>query len=1721
MKPPEKGTKAASAGPRNDTYKRATPGSLRTISSLYVVSFLILAAVVVGFIWHDLRAEYRDTLAYWNVELSSSAEARVRVVTLWWNDRRMDLGLVARNPLSERLLSASGSPGGATATQRDMERELEGIRQGYGYLAGAVLDSHCRIAAQVGIRPEIAQAVNNACQWLYPGEDFKVIGFGMKQGHLWLTLAVPVFAQVEASPHGQLSRSKIGAVVMVTDPWKDTIPLIAFESTPTRTSETLFVWQDANQAFIFSPRLYARGVEALVWQPLDAESFESRVARESNVAFGEFTDYRGVRVFGVARRITPAGDSLARKVDRDEALAGHRRRVALDCVLGSLLLLLLGSVMVALHRNAAARASQERVRQEEALRERDRQYRVLFEAAGDGIILIRDGRCVDCNQKALELFGCGREQLIGKMPSSLSPPQQANGQDSREAAEEKRRLALDGQTLQFEWQHRRCDGTPFEAEITLSRLDITGEPHLLAMVRDVTEHKRAEEEIRQRNRELRAIGDLVTATATNLELQMVLDRAVRGVMELTGLEGGTLCLVDQSTQSLKLAAQINTSPQTIRDLTTSVIKVGDCLCGNCAKTCEPFILWDNASGSEFATREAQRNEGIRFHAAFPLCIKGGCIGVLCIFARSAARPTDRALAIVHDLCGPIALAIENARLYEAANRELAERQRAEEALRRRAAFDQLMTKILARFATCAWPEVDASIVSALQAIAEFTGADHGYVIMFSAHRTTWRATHEWCGPHVPPRLQEYQNIKFGTQAWSESRLLADEIIRFNSMDELPPEVWAERQHYKAEGVLSALDVPIKAATGVVEGCVGLHSSARPIAWSDTDVAHVRMVGDAIATAIERKRVEEALRESEQRYKDFISQSNEGVWRLELDQPIPIDLPHEEGMRRVLQYGYLAECNVAFAHLLGFSTAEELLGRRPRDLMLAPEGRSESNRPPDQGGLQAQTVEIHGYDRAGNHKHLLRTQIPIVENGMLVRAWGILHDFTELRQAEEELRKSEKRWRAVFENSAVGIALTDCITAQFQVANLAFQKMVGYKEDELRAMTFMDITHEDDRERNRQLLSEILEGKRQSFSMEKRYRRKDGSLIWVNLHVSLVPGTERIPRFSLAIVEDITERKQAEEALRESEQLFRRLSEASFEGIIFAEAGNVVDANPRMADMLGCRLQDLIGAKIAELVAPESREVVQAHIRAGSDETYEHKARRKDGSIFPVEARGAAVFWKGRLVRATVIRDITERKRAEEALRGSEARFRTLITEARVAMGVARNGITLFVNTEYVKLFGLQNPEETIGRPILDQHAPQCHEWMKDMIRRGQQGLPTPADFESVGRRKDGSTFPMHCAVSHISLADGPVTLGFLTDLTERKRAEETLRERERRYRLLFENNEAGVALATLDDRLLDCNEVMASMFGYKSREDMLSQEVWSFYVDPSDRRLLAEKLKREGRLVGGKLRCRKKDGTHVWVLYSASLIPEEGKAPNLVQVTAIDISGLEQAEQELQRSFEQLRALAARLESIREEERKRVAREIHDQLGQALTAIKIDLSSLVRELPAGAKQPAKKAASILKLVDESILTVRRISTELRPGMLDDLGLVATIEWAGEEFEARTGTACRLDLPREDIAVDPEQATAIFRIFQETLTNVARHADASRVEVRLAREDGDLTLEIHDNGKGIPEDKLSDGESLGILGMRERATLLGGDLTISSPAGNGTTVRVRIPEAHRT
>jgi signal transduction histidine kinase len=220
----------------------------------------------------------------------------------------------------------------------------------------------------------------------------------------------------------------------------------------------------------------------------------------------------------------------------------------------------------------------------------------------------------------------------------------------------------------------------------------------------------------------------------------------------------------------------------------------------------------------------------------------------------------------------------------------------------------------------------------------------------------------------------------------------------------------------------------------------------------------------------------------------------------------------------------------------------------------------------------------------------------------------------------------------------------------------------------------------------------------------------------------------------------------------------------------------------------------------------------------------------------------------------------------------------------------------------------------------------------------------------------------------------------------------------------------------------------------------------------------------------------------------------------------------------LRESEEKLRRLAAHLISVREEERAHIAREIHDELGQVLTGLKMEVTWLAKRLKE--KPLVEKTDSMCKLIDTTVQTVRKIATGLRPEMLDDMGVVAAVAWYAKEFQKRTGIRCRAKLPPETVKLDVDVSTTMFRIFQEILTNVARHSRATRVDLELSVNEERVALDVIDNGVGIAETEVNGMKSLGLLGMHERALLFGGEVKIIGTPGHGTRVAVSIPMRQR-
>ena len=347
--------------------------------------------------------------------------------------------------------------------------------------------------------------------------------------------------------------------------------------------------------------------------------------------------------------------------------------------------------------------------------------------------------------------------------------------------------------------------------------------------------------------------------------------------------------------------------------------------------------------------------------------------------------------------------------------------------------------------------------------------------------------------------------------------------------------------------------------------------------------------------------------------------------------------------------------------------------------------------------------------------------------------------------------------------------------------------------------------------------------------------------------------------------------------------------------------------------------------------------------------------------------------------------------------------------------------------------------------------------------------------------------------------------------------------------------------------------------GYEDHEIPNRYEEWESRLHPEDRHHTLATLKayhaRPSSDYEVEFRLRHKDGSYRWILGRAAMIFDSDGRPTRMLGAHVDITERKHAETALRRvheelergvhertvelsqaieilqeqiaerhkaedhlrkSQEQLHALSIRLLSMLEEERTRIARETHDELGQALTALKIALAWIRQRLPADQKPVHDKADQMAHLIDATVQAIRRIATELRPRVLDDLGLVAALEWHVREFQERTGIACAFTSSPEDIVVDPARATTLFRICQEALTNVARHANATRIDLSLTQVGAALRLEVRDDGRGIPEEAVADPKSLGFMGMRERVLPWGGDVRIRGIQGRGTVVSVHIP-----
>jgi PAS domain S-box-containing protein len=596
-----------------------------------------------------------------------------------------------------------------------------------------------------------------------------------------------------------------------------------------------------------------------------------------------------------------------------------------------------------------------------------------------------------------------------------------------------------------------------------------------------------------------------------------------------------------------------------------------------------------------------------------------------------------------------------------------------------------------------------------------------------------------------------------------------------------------------------------------------------------------------------------------------------------------------------------------------------------------------------------------------------------------------------------------------------------------------------------------------------------------------------------------------------------------ECIRISENRYRRLFEAARDGILILDpvTRKIIDVNPFMVELLGYPREEFIGKELWEigLLRDEqaSREAFQELEERGFIRYEDLPLQTKTGRRREVEFVSNTYQEDGHFVIQCNIRDITERKHAEQNIIDWKNRYELVIAASgQLVYDYDVSTGAIVWGGDLHRILGVSDEEMNGG---VTQWASMIHPDDREEALRlfeiSKKSL-TAYDTEYRFRHRDGSYRWIHDRGYFLENVPGKGTrmIGMMRDIGNRKLTEEI-------NTLLAQTLKSVkdlISITQLDDTIIFVNEAFLAAYGYTLVE-LLGKNI-STVRAPHVPQQIGEELFRKTQIDGwhGELLNRRKDGSEFPIELWTSLVNDSSGKPIATVGIARDITKRKQEEKDLRSSREQLRELATRLQTIREEEGTRIAREIHDELGQTLTGLKIDLLWLKKRTSREPVVVNNKLTTMSQRIDTAIQTVRKISTTLRPGVLE-LGLPAAIDWQTKEFQAQTGIESTVIGNVADGEINELQSTNIFRIFQEILTNIARHACATKISIDLKIENHFLLLEVRDNGRGILEDELHHTKSLGILGMRERAFLLGGDLDIHGAAGTGTTVVVRIPLTH--
>jgi PAS domain S-box-containing protein len=749
---------------------------------------------------------------------------------------------------------------------------------------------------------------------------------------------------------------------------------------------------------------------------------------------------------------------------------------------------------------------------------------------------------------------------------------------------------------------------------------------------------------------------------------------------------------------------------------------------------------------------------------------------------------------------------------------------------------------------------------------------------------------------------------------------------------------------------------------------------------------------------------------------------------------------------------------------------------------------------------------------------------IVRNasGKATRIMGAMMDITERKVAEEELISSRKRFKNLVENISGVYWVIDSTHQRTLYMSPSYETIWGTSCDDLYKdpAAFFNFVHPDDK----QLLNEAYSAiaRKRKLSIVYRIIRPDKEIRWIAAKINVVTDESGFD-IEYGYGDDITEQKKAEQEMQKSTERFNIVTKATSDIVWdWFIAENTFWWNDNYYSIVG--VEKATGADSMEdwfqRLHPEDYERVKKKFLAalGGDQHFwsdEYRYRKNDGTYLNLFDRGYIIRNSSgiaiRMIGSMV--DMTQVLKAQKEVEESENRLRTIFNnEPECIKLIDSNGLLLDMNPAGLAMIEADNLEQVKNKSVLgiidDPYKESFARLCKDVLK----GNPGKLLFSIIGLKGTHRWMETHAVP--MREASGAITglLAVTRDITDKKKAEEELIRNERKYRTLVEQAVDAIALYNADGGLLEVNTGAVTLLGY-SREELQTMSLKDILTEEEiSVRPVQYELLKTGKSTVKQRAMRKKDGTIVQTEVRSQQLPD-GRFLSVIR----DLTDRIKAEEELKESYKAIRTLTDHLHKVREEERAHIAREIHDELGQQLTVLKMDVAWLNKKIDADDESPLKiKMKELLAMLDGTVKTVRRISSELRPSLLDDMGLFAAMDWHLEDFSKRSGLKTTLIAGEEPEKLPDNIKTGLYRILQESLTNVARHANATAIIVTAKINNKILELSIEDNGSGFEISKVKSKKTLGILGMQERSSMMGGDFSVNSTPGKGTTIVVSVP-----